>query len=520
VTGLWHRGCEGARNNRSWSAPAVAGTLLLFAVILPLPLAHAEATGSISGKVLNATTQAPIVGTEVCAFQESDEPPESPPPCAKTNASGEYTISGLSSGQYTVEFTGASCSGEPLCSGVYITQYYDDKPSGQGATPVQVSAPASTTGIDASLSEGGRITGKVTSTAGAPIEEDVVCAAERTGEALGGCAVTNAAGEYTISGLPSGEYDVAFSGLACSGGSCGQVYVIQFYNDKPSPAAADPVSVSAPKTTAAIDATLVPGGRISGKVISAASGAAIQGANVCALEASASQVSALQAGGCAITNGAGEYTISGLQSGQYKVRFADESCTGPLECHELYGTQFYNDKPSLTAADPVAVSAPETTTAIDARLGTATSGSSTGNSGLSSPVPSTLTSGLARAAATASVKRGRALVRLRCVGLGPCKGVLELFARVRKTKSRSGRAKDTLPGGAATVEIGKARFSLAAGKTETLAVHLTAKGQALVRRAPKKGLTVLVTGSGLEPGALLLKQARIGRAARAHVRRR
>jgi hypothetical protein len=96
----------------------------------------------------------------------------------------------------------------------------------------------------------GAIMGTVTSAAGGMIEA-TVCAIPGSGEAS--CAPARSDGEYTISGLASGEYKVSFSAI-CLGEQCGVVYAPLFYNDKLSLATAVPVQVSAPATTAGIDA--------------------------------------------------------------------------------------------------------------------------------------------------------------------------------------------------------------------------------------------------------------------------
>jgi hypothetical protein len=64
-------------------------------------------------------------------------------------------------------------------------------------------------------------------------------------------AYTNAQGNYTVSGLPAGSYKVYFTHAA---------YVSEWYNDKASFAAADPVTVTAGNTSANINAAM------SGKV--------------------------------------------------------------------------------------------------------------------------------------------------------------------------------------------------------------------------------------------------------------
>jgi len=98
------------------------------------------------------------------------------------------------------------------------------------------------------------------------------------------------------------------------------------------------------------------------------------------------------------------------------------------------------------------------------------------------PVPQP---GTAYAPRTARVKGGKALLKLRCRGGGPCKGVVKL-AVGRKL-------------------IGKARFSVAAGKAKVVKVKLRGKGKALVRKAGRRGLKVKLTGTGVKRRRVVLK---------------
>jgi hypothetical protein len=56
--------------------------------------------------------------------------------------------------------------------------------------------------------------------------------------------------------------------------------------------------------------------------------------------------------------------------------------------------------------------------------------------------------------------------------------------------------------------IGKAHFSIPRGKGETVRVHLSAKGSSLVRKAGRRGLKVMIRGSHMKTGTVVLKRAR------------
>jgi Carboxypeptidase regulatory-like domain len=203
----------------------------------------------------------------------------------------------------------------------------------------------------ARASELPQISGTVTTaSAHAALSGVEVCAYARSDGEAHKCASTDPSGEYAIYGLAPGSYTVEFSAATLG-------YVTQYYNDQSSSLHAQPVSVEAGITTAGIDAELVLGGRISGRVTDATTGAPIEGALACAFEGET------EPGGCAPTNSNGEYVIPGLPSGSgYQVEF---DAFGPsLE----YEQQFYNGKSSAAEAQLVAVVAPNTTSGINAAL--------------------------------------------------------------------------------------------------------------------------------------------------------
>src|SRR5207248_2343365 len=100
-------------------------------------------------------------------------------------------------------------------------------------------------------------------------------------------------------------------------------------------------------------------------------------ASMCVAALNASTGSQL---GFTTTNASGQYTISALPSGSYKVEFTDCSGAG-------YLPQYYNGKPSFATATPVALEAPATVSGINAKmaLGAKITGTVTNNA--ASPAP-------------------------------------------------------------------------------------------------------------------------------------
>ncbi len=245
---------------------------------------------------------APIAGQSGSAYvvQSADQGHSISCQVTASNGGGEYTIVGLPSGSYKVEFFPSE--------GNYLFQYFNGQSSPTTATPVAVTAPNTTSDVNAELHVGGQITGKVTVAAGgAALAEVLVCTFDESSGG-GGCATANGGGEYTIVGLPTGSYRVWFYP---TGG-----------NYLPQPYVANPVPVTAGSTTPNVDAALAAGGQISGRLTAESGGGAIAGAEACAFESVHEN-----SGGCATTNGNGEYTIQGAASGEYEVSFDAVGCS-------------------------------------------------------------------------------------------------------------------------------------------------------------------------------------------------
>jgi hypothetical protein len=117
-----------------------------------------------------------------------------------------------------------------------------------------------------------------------------------------------------------------------------------------------------PAATPAIAAA----GAISGLVTSATTTNPIPGVAVCAFSAAEEILEGGEeqfSGGCEVTDSIGEYTIEGLQPGNYTVEFFPG-----FESELNFVAQFYNDASTRSEATPVHVDAGETRPGIDAAL--------------------------------------------------------------------------------------------------------------------------------------------------------
>lgn len=282
----------------------------------------------ISGRVTNAETGDPLPSISVSIYGEGGSD------YATTDSNGEYlSDAGLQSGSYTVSFG-------PL---------FESQNFIRASQTVTVTAPNLLAGVDAALSPGGSLTGRVTDPGDTPLEDVSVYVSNEDGS-YQNYVYTEADGTYTAVGLPSGSYRVFFRKNG---------FISESYDDKPGYQEADLVTVTAPDTTAGIDAVLSPGGSISGKVTDATSGDPIQGVFVEVLDDDGGRVES------GFTNVAGEYTMSAtLPSGDYFVRFNPDDRNASCG----YVLEYYDDKFDRDSADPVSVTAPNTTANINAEM--------------------------------------------------------------------------------------------------------------------------------------------------------
>jgi hypothetical protein len=330
-----------------WAFAALVGCVALLALA---PAAVAAGTGSIEGTVTESAHKV-LANVSVTVYSEDDEFEAS----ATTNASGEYTVSGLSEGQHKVEF-----SDQPT----YSDQYYNKRSSLVSASLVSVTGGSTTSGIDAEMLQPGKITGRVTNSAGAPIE-GVAIDIYGSGFEFEATrfAITNANGEYTIEGLPEGEYKVGFF-------PTNSTYLSQYYNGQTSLTSANPVLVTAGVTTTGINATLIEGAKISGTVTDAYSHGRLAKIRISAFSASG------EGGfGFSETNANGEYTITGLPTGSYKVGFywgfseaEEKACEHTPSCPPKYITQYFNNQPSEATANSVTAAVGTITSGVNAAM--------------------------------------------------------------------------------------------------------------------------------------------------------
>jgi hypothetical protein len=327
--------------------------------------------GTITGTVTDEASGTGTTGVAVVAFA----PNGSEDAYTTTASDGTYSLGGLAAGSYDVEF-------EPQYSSAYATQYYDAASSSSGATPVSVSLGQTTTGIDAAMVGGGSISGTVDSGSAANPLGGVQVYLSSSSDNYYEPVTTMADGSFFIAGVPAGTYTVEFA-------EAGGAYQYQYYNGQVDSGEATPIAVASGKTTTGIDATFQAEGEISGTVTDAGTNAGIGGIDVEAYPTAGGTIETAQ------TASNGSYTIPALPAGTYKLLFDGAN----------YQTAYYDNQTSYSGANPVTVTAGQTTDGIDQALdelgtvsGTVTDvGSGAGVSGASVTVYTTYGSYIASA---------------------------------------------------------------------------------------------------------------------------
>ncbi|MFP4437592.1 MAG: carboxypeptidase regulatory-like domain-containing protein [Chloroflexaceae bacterium] len=325
--------------------------------------------GSITGVVTDAGTGEPLVSISVEA--ECERPDGAVVVLdGETNARGEYVLTGLPTSTCTVRFV----DWFNFCVEL-APEYYNDQPFVDMATPVDVTAPNTTSNIDAALNVGGSISGIVTGEdSGLGLDRVAVRAYTPSGDEVSSSTTAND-GSYTISNLPPGSYVIEFAPIV----GPSYAYIRKFYNNKPSQTAADTVTVTANAETGGINAVLARGGQISGTITGG-----VTDAGVNAVLARGGQISGTITGevidewvnvevivydrvGNILARvhsepGTGNYITPGLPSGDYVIQFVPENVG------RGYMSEFYNNKRTRAAADPVTVTARSVTARIDAAI--------------------------------------------------------------------------------------------------------------------------------------------------------
>jgi hypothetical protein len=286
--------------------------------------ARAQTTGSITGSVYIAYSMTGIAGATVYAYSASTHNQAA---SATTDGSGVYTLAGLAPGSYYLRTENTQGYGDELYNGLPCTGGACDVTTGLA---VSVSAGATTPGISFWLHVGGHIGGTGTDAAtGSPLQGVGVWV--YLVDYLGGPAAvarTDAQGKYSAGGLSDALYYVRTDNY--SG------YLDEHYDNLPCPArtcdltTGTAVSPQGGGNAGGVDFALAMGGRISGHVVDAVTGASIDAVYVEFHSPDGTSYSGVGSHSWFVSNGIKRFESRGLPMGTYYVKtynlrgYADE----------------------------------------------------------------------------------------------------------------------------------------------------------------------------------------------------
>lgn len=330
----------GWAHKRTFSRRALVLVMVVgaFVATAALGTAGAVSAGSISGRLVDATSGQPIEG--ICVSLEKG-------PSTTTGADGSYALADVEPGSYTLQFT--DCTATPR----FVAQWYLGADSSQGATPVTVSDGGDTALGDVSLVEGvvvsGTVTGDGVALAGANVEINPQSAG------VGANATTDAEGHYATAPLPTGSYRVRFTS-----GPAG-TWAPRYWQNQISSNTADTLELApaAVPSRTGVDADLQSAAQIGGTVTDSEGGPL---AGICVDANTVTDGSWNWING-ATTGPTGAYVIDSLPPTSLLVHFHDCSSGPHLD-------QWYQGASGPDTATSIALAPGEDRQGIDAQLTT------------------------------------------------------------------------------------------------------------------------------------------------------
>ncbi|MGL4256337.1 MAG: MSCRAMM family protein, partial [Microbacterium sp.] len=266
----------------------------------------ADDVGTIAGTVADEHG-APVAGVEVTALRYTEEWGSWQWQSSTTSGDdGAYALADLVPGEYKLQFLAAASTG-------FVSEWWADALDEESAAPLTLEAGAILTDISPVLTLGGSISGAVTDAGRTPIENVTVTAFQPETMNASASVFTDAAGAYTLAGLPAGEYLVEFQTW-----NTGANLVGEWWDDAARPENATRVTVAVAEDAGGVDAALALGNSVSG-VVTDSDGSPLPSVVVDLFTATGEYVSA------AWTDGDGAYTVGGLPDGEYRIRFNPEN---------------------------------------------------------------------------------------------------------------------------------------------------------------------------------------------------
>lgn len=167
------------------------------------------AQATVTGRISASTSGAGIPGAWVYAYATdgSGDLAGGSIAAASTNANGDYTLSGLAAGHYTLQFSGGSANGPAS----YLREWSGNK-TRPNAETFTLTAGQTFAGADAALTPTATITGTVYAAGARNVGLNAAIVSAITADGgVATTATTDSSGDYTLTGLKPGKYTLRFT---------------------------------------------------------------------------------------------------------------------------------------------------------------------------------------------------------------------------------------------------------------------------------------------------------------------
>jgi cell division septation protein DedD len=239
---------------------------------------------------------------------------------------GTYSVVGLTAGSYKLQFQAAG----------FVRQYWDNETSFLTGDAVALTSGQKLIGQDVALQLAGSISGTIKDTDGNAITGGgYISVYDSAAQNYVTSGYFGTDGNYSLSGLSPGSYKLQFSPT--------DNYPSQWWDNKPTWAAADSIMVVGGQDSNGKNVILSSGASISGTIRDSSGVPITSGGSVYVYDAT-SQYSGFYPSGTIQSDGT--FSVQGLPAGSYKLQFSPGGS---------FISQWWNNKGSYAAADAITV---------------------------------------------------------------------------------------------------------------------------------------------------------------------
>jgi protocatechuate 3,4-dioxygenase beta subunit len=288
-----------------------------------------DIVGSVNGRI--TANDLPVRGARVEVYLPSDV--TTPIATALTDTSGSYIVRGIPLGTFKVRV-----AADHVSNGNYMSQWFGNTVGnligGDADHAVENAMPSATSvNLNIGLTAAAGITGNLTTVEGdvlAGVQVSLIDAADENNEVAS--VRTDVFGDYKLTGIAQGAYKLRFD----PGGLSGANLRVTWFKEKPSFNLADTINVTWGQPLVLGTSEVLAGAQAMGKITTKTGGKPIAGVTVlmCPTMGTCSQ---------STTDASGNYVVSGLQAGSYRVQFDSTTSAGSyLPAFWANGTSWEN----------------------------------------------------------------------------------------------------------------------------------------------------------------------------------